>query len=161
GKRNAAKQPNAKLKLSLDPIDDVEENTCFKTKHAACVARGEGTGEVGTKVTGGEGTEDGTNDTKRENTGDDQGESIEDENLRHMLSDKECEHGYADVESENECYDNEPINEQDDQITYQVMGKRNAAEQHNTKLKLSLDPIDDVEENTCFNTKHAACVSKS
>ena len=128
-------------------------------------AREEGTGEDGTKDTRGEGTgEDGTQDTRGENTGENQGESIEDENLRHMLSDKEREHGYADntdVESENdECYDNEPIDEQDDQIPYQVMGKRNAAKQHNTKLKLSLDPTDDVEENTCFKTKHAACVSK-
>ena len=81
-----------------------------------------------------------------------------------MLSDKECERGYADntdVESENdECYDYEPINEQDDQITSQVMGKRNAAEQHNTKLKLSLDPTDDVEENT-FQTKTCSLCIKN
>ena len=123
----------------------------------------ERTQEKSAQVTRGEGT-DGTSDTRRENTGDDQGEIIENENLRYMLSDKECERGYednTDVESENdEYYDNEPVNEQDDQIIYQVMGKRNAAEQHNTKRKLSLDPNDDLEENTCFELKHAACVSK-
>ena len=140
--------------------DDIGESTENQEKstgeEGTEVARGEGTGE--------DGTGDGTQDTRGKNTGDNQGESIEDENLRHMLSDKEREHGYADnthVESENdECYDNEPIDEQDDQIPYQVMGKRNAAKQRNTKLKLSLDPTDDVEESACFKTKHAACVSK-
>ena len=88
--------------------------------------------------------------------------------LEHMV----VEHGYADNiddESESdECYyeDGEPMEEKCslvDQASYmhQAMGKkRDAAKQKNTKLKLMLDPTDDIQESTLFKTKHAACVSK-
>jgi hypothetical protein len=98
--------------------------------------RGESTRDNTREGTGGESTgEDREEGTGRESTGDNPGESIEDEHLGHMLSNNLPE------QSEN-------------------IGDQKLAPENNTKLKLSLDLTNDMDKNTHFKTKHAACVSK-
>ena len=79
-----------------------------------------------------------------------------------VTEDDDADNGDGESQSEDEDYTNEEtIDEQDELVTHHAMVKtRQAAKQKKIKLKLSLDPTDDTEEDTLFKTKHAACVSK-
>ena len=115
-----------------------------------------------------------TGDSIGEHIGDIEHEKTEDresEHIGHMLEYMTVEHGYADNKDESEsdeCYyeDEEPMEEKCSLVKqasymHQAMGKkRDVAKQKNTKLKLMLDPTDDIQESTLFKTEDAACASK-